>query len=743
MPLPANIDSIIPLEMVVYNQWVLWKYEEVDGRMTKVPYQTNGKKAASTRPETWTTLCDVLQVADNFDGIGFVFTEDSGIVGLDFDHVKKGAIWDLEALYEIRSLNSYSELSPSGEGAHVYVFAKSPGNIRKKGNREMYSSGRYFTVTGDKIPNTPDSINENQEAVNTLYKKWFTEDNKENTRIKHPESDNPDEDIISFCKKSKNAQKFEKLYAGNVEGYPSQSEADLALCSIIAFYTQDKEQIQRIFSGSGLYRPEKWGRRQDYVETTIKKALSGLTDVYTGEKKKDRSVRQKIEVPFDVVGNRIMQKFHIMTLDDTKEIYLYENGVYKAEGVETKINKEIREEYTRVYIDEWNEKIGTDLPEHLPVGNGVYVNEVMNYIKIYTAKNRVDIDQGQENLINLKNGIFNFETFELEPHDPKKYMIRQIPVSYNLEAKCPQISKFLSSVVHEEDIKVLIEFAGYALLPTTRMQKALMLYGNGGNGKSIFLRFLIAFVGEANTSNESLQRLETDKFAVSNLYGKLLNVFPDLSDQALGHNDTFKALVGGDRMRAEKKYKDAFKFYNTARLVFSANKIPPAKDDTRAYYRRWILVEFPNVFEGSNEDKDLIRKLTTEEELSGFLNLAIEGVFEAVYINEKFSYSRSIDDVERLYKKNSSPVEAFAEQCLIPSDSNIEKMTVYNAFKIWAKDNNVKEIRYNIFCRTMKALGYTDARPWGDKHESRENVWEGIGIDMGQVKKTQPVPKNR
>lgn len=734
-----NADNI-PFLMYCYKQWVRWKHEEVDGRLTKVPYQVNGKKADVTNLTNWGAFEEVYKVADNFSGIGFVFTEESKIMGLDFDHIKKGDEWDPEALQEIQSLNSYAEISPGGDGIHVYVIGKVPGNRNRTKNREMYDKGRFFTVTGNQLPGTPNTVNEAQPAVNALYDKWFTKEKKENQPITQPENNKSDEDIINICKKAKNSEKFERLYAGNIEGFPSQSEADLSLCSMIAFYTQDKEQIDRIFSESALYRPEKWGNRQDYKAATIEKALSGLTNVYTGEKETDRPVRQGVEVPFDVVGNRIMQKFNLMTLDDTKELYLYENGVYKTEGTETKINKEIREEYTQVFVEEWNEKIGTDLPEHLPVANSSYIREVKDYIKDYTAKRRSEITKGQEHLINLKNGIFNTHTWELEPHDPSKYMIRQIPVIYNPKAKCPQILEFLSNVVSEENARVLVEFAGYALIPDTKMQKALLLYGSSFNGKSKFIELLTAFIGEENTSNEKLHTLETDRFSVSNLHGKLLNIYPDISDECIYHNDTFKTLVGGDRMRGEKKYSQAFSFKNTARLIFSANKIPAVKDDTRAFFRRWILINFPNVFEGDKEDKNLLSKLTTEEELSGFLNLALEGL-KRVLTNEKFSYSSSVEEVERLYKINSSPVEAFADRCLVASHNNTGKAKIWEAFTEWAKNNGVKALPFNKFCGAMKKIGYTDKRNWKDGHESRESFWENVSIKEGQVDEEEPVPQ--
>src|SRR5665647_103617 len=291
--LSVNMD-LIPDEMKALKNWLLWKYEDradLKGNVkkTKVPYQVNGKKAESTNPDTWASFENVLNTferfPDNFNGIGFVFSEDSGIMGLDFDHIKDSETgeWNTEAIEEITSLNSYAEMSPSGTGAHVICIAEIPGKRRRAGPREMYENGRYFTVTGDQIEGTAKNVNKSQEAVNGLYNKWFPSLNTpEGKKKKSPALS--DEEVIALCRNAKNADKFNSLYAGNIKGFPSQSEADLSLCSIIAFYTQDEKQLNKLFCGSGLYR-DKWDR-EDYGVKTLEKAVSGLTEVYDPEKGK-------------------------------------------------------------------------------------------------------------------------------------------------------------------------------------------------------------------------------------------------------------------------------------------------------------------------------------------------------------------------------------------------------------------------------------------------------------------------
>lgn len=324
MSLPVNVDSI-PEETKALKNWVLWKYEDRKNskgeiKKTKVPYQVNGKKAESTNSNTWGSFENIIKTLkgfpDKYSGAGFVFSQDSGIMGIDFDHIKdpETGEWDPGALKEILSLNSYTEISPSGTGAHVIVKGVVPfileemkdGKTGKKNQdtgREMYHSGRFFTITGDLMEGASKTINPAQGAINALYYKWFNErDKKKNTGKKLPAEKKiklSNSEIIEIASRAKNSVTFKSLYSGSISGYGSQSEADLALCSLLAFYTQDESQLDELFRGSELYR-DKW-ERDDYRNDTINKALQGVTETYNPDKKRKlgKGKPEKILVHWD------------------------------------------------------------------------------------------------------------------------------------------------------------------------------------------------------------------------------------------------------------------------------------------------------------------------------------------------------------------------------------------------------------------------------------------------------------
>ncbi len=268
-------------------------------------------------------------------------------------------------------------------------------------------------------------------------------------------------------------------------------------------------------------------------------------------------------------------------------------------------------------------------------------------------------------------------------------------------------------------------------------QKAFMLHGVGSNGKSVFLALLEALVGRENTAAESLQKLEFDKYRPAKLYGKLVNICGDIPDVKMQKSENFKKLTSGfDLIDGENKYQDPFTFKNTAKLIFSANAIPEGKRD-KAYYRRWILIRFPNNFEGENADKSLITKLLTQEELSGFLNLALDGL-KRVRENEKFSNEKSIEATQKEYEFNSDPVAAFMEECTQISDDDCDSIILYLKYVDWCNSYGKQQYMKNIgFSRKLVSMGYTSHRENVPNSTKKITIWDNLKIKTDRIEQDQ------
>jgi hypothetical protein len=296
----------IPTELKALDQWVCWKYVERDGKPTKLPVNPRtGGPASSTDPFTWASFDKAVEVYEGGlgDGIGFVVTGGDPFVGIDLDKCRDPETGEVEpwALEIVDSQCSYSEVTVSGLGLRVWDKAELPPSGRKKGNIEMYDRARFFTITGKHLEGTPQTIEDRHVQLSKLHSDVFgnREKNKPGNQVAigtYPLSDN---EVIERANRATNGEKFEQLWNGIwEEQYPSQSEAELALCNFLLFHTKgDTGRTDALFRQSGLMR-QKWDEpRGDrtYGQMTIEKALDGGSGAISSPGKAVQEARGHVE----------------------------------------------------------------------------------------------------------------------------------------------------------------------------------------------------------------------------------------------------------------------------------------------------------------------------------------------------------------------------------------------------------------------------------------------------------------
>lgn len=387
----------------------------------------------------------------------------------------------------------------------------------------------------------------------------------------------------------------------------------------------------------------------------------------------------------------ILHRLSIRTLQDTGEILYYREGVYVAGGKEK-------------ILAELQVLGGYDINNHIR-------NEVIETIKSMTYTPREEFDKNP-NILNLKNGLLNIQTGEFREHDPTYLSLTQIPRIYNPKAKCPEIIKFLLSTIEPEYMATVSKMLGYLLLRSARYQKAFMLCGEGSNGKSVFLGLVEAFLGKENVSSVSLHELTSDRYASAELYGKMANIFADLRADKITDAGTFKVVVSGDRIRAQRKHQQPFTFEPYAKLIFSANQIPETSDKSYAYFRRWVIIPFFRTFEGESGDETIREKITTEEELSGLLNLALRGLKK---LRDEHGFKdEDVEEIRRQYELGASRIKTFIEEeCILePKNENlwIESDKLREAFKAYCQKEGTSFINERKLGEELKALGIVRRR---------------------------------
>lgn len=371
------------------------------------------------------------------------------------------------------------------------------------------------------------------------------------------------------------------------------------------------------------------------------------------------------------------------------------------------------------------------------------LNEVIKQIRNTTRNRTVELGGCKDKII-IKNGTLDIKTGEfVDVFYPDEYHITALPVTYDSEATCSDFKKFLDDVLgSKDDILAIEEFLGYMLYKSNVYEIVVLLNGSGSNGKTVLLDVIKRFLGQENITGVTPQRLEKSNFAAAQLHGKLANICADIPSQALRHTGLLKMITSTDLIYAEHKNRDPFDFENYAKLIFSCNTVPESYDDSDAFYRRWKIIDLPNTFTPDSEGyvpKDvLMEKLVNEAELSGILNLALEGL-QRLRENHQLTGTSALKVRKADYLLRSDPAHFFFVTYLC-QDSHappIEKGVLFDIYVNWCHAKGKTPISDQWFAKKLKRLVpyAAEQRP---RAGDRKRNWIGIRLDWEAIDKECP-----
>jgi putative DNA primase/helicase len=333
--------------------------------------------------------------------------------------------------------------------------------------------------------------------------------------------------------------------------------------------------------------------------------------------------------------------------------------------------------------------------------------------------------------IAVLNGLLDVESRTLEEHTPAHLSAVQLPIEFDPAATCPAWEGFVQKVFPADALALAWELLAWLMIPFTGIQKAVLLMGEGGTGKSTFLSAVKAFLGRSNVSAMPLHRLESDRFAVGGLVGKLANICADLPSRDLAGTSVFKAITGGDELTAEHKFKDSFSLLPFARLIFSANRPPKSPDATEAFFERWIVVPFDRKFRGQKGEiprHKLDAQLADPRELSGALNRALEalpGVLE-----RGITVAPSMRAAHAAFRETTDPIQVWLGLNTVVSPAlMVGKKTLKEAYNRHALARGLSTESDTSFALAVRAWkpDLLDAqRPWQGRQQV--HCWLGIGL---------------
>lgn len=312
-----------------------------------------------------------------------------------------------------------------------------------------------------------------------------------------------------------------------------------------------------------------------------------------------------------------------------------------------------------LYIDDRNE-IARHMIEQIPNLTMRQQNEAYENLRLKTTCYNENIDPL---IVNVQNGIYDLTTSEHLEHSPYKFSINQFNCKYDPTAYDVHVDNFLNGITeNNKNLKnLLIEMLGYILIQDCRFQKAFILLGQGANGKSVFLEMIMNWAGHKNCSSLALEDLSKE-FVVAELVNKVVNIGDDSGGDLLKNTAIFKKIVTGDSITVQRKFGQPFPFSNKAKMIFSANNLPPSTDKSDGFFRRIVVVPFNAVFNEKTPgyDPNIIDKLTTPNASSYLLNLAIAGA-KSLLKNNHITLINEVIEATKSYETDNNNVIQWVE----------------------------------------------------------------------------------
>lgn len=313
-------------------------------------------------------------------------------------------------------------------------------------------------------------------------------------------------------------------------------------------------------------------------------------------------------------------------------------------------------------------------------------------------------------LINLMNGTFEITSkgTKLRPFAASDFLTYQLPFDYNPEAKAPIFEDYLNTVLPDKDRqKILAEYIGFLFIKngsnSLKEEKALILYGSGANGKSVFFEIINALLGEENTSTYSLQSLTEEKgYHRAKLANKLVNYASEINGKL--ETSLFKQLVSGEPVEARLPYGQPFILKQYARLIFNSNELPKEVEQTNAYFRRFLIIPFDVTIPEENQDKNLHSKII-ENELSGVFNWVLEGLHRLLR-QGKFTHCEAVIKAVEQYKLQSDSVRLFLDEVGYKKDLETYKplKELYAEYRNFCIDGGFRPVNKMNFSKRLEGL---------------------------------------
>ena len=711
----------LPAELIERGAFCLWRYEEREGKMTKIPYQVNGLRADPSNRASFIDYSTIISHIAEYNGIGIGLFGD--ICAIDIDHCVTGGKMSDMAQDIISSMDTYTEYSPSGTGirilfrATICAFDKDRYYINNRSiGLEVYVAGctnRFVTVTGNGIRGT--DLEERSDALAVVLEKYMKRPEKKKVHMTAPGNYLSDKSVLERASSSKQGEKFKALWNGSIPDGKSQSEADAALCAMLAFWCHgDTDQIDRLFRQSGLYR-DKWDR-DDYRTATIAKAVE-ICPVFYRPMQKSKVERftdlqhtvcalnpaENDRYPWSDLGNGrlfadlfkdvarfVPERKQWYAFDGTR--WIPDTGSLKAmELCKTLANTIMR--YALDINDEHKRKSYIDFSRKWQ-SRKTRITILNDAQSVYP----ISMQEFDSNplLLNCANGTLDLRTNEFREHSAEDRLTKITPVEYVPGAASERFSLFITEIMSGdmEKARYLQKALGYSVSGDTRYECMFFLFGETTrNGKGTLMESILRVMGDygrAVRPETIALKLRVNSQNPSEDIARLAGIrLANISEPSRGlllNAAQVKAMTGNDTLNARFLHENSFDFKPQFKLYINTNYLPVITDTTLFTSGRVLIIPFDRHFEEYEQDKGLKAEFGKPEVQSAILNWMLEGY--RLLQTEGFTPPQSVIDATNAYYHDSDKIAQFAEDCLVAdADAETKTAEIYEVYRTWCEGN--------------------------------------------------------
>lgn len=754
----------VPNELKKLSQWGyyhrIWNDEK--GKYNKIPKNPyNGGDGKTNDQSTWSdfdTAMQALKTYPDADGLAFYFA--NGYVGLDIDHIaedlnnaKSGDTNPNNLVNKARELThgSYMETSMSGEGIHVIFKGEILGKRRRKGNYEMYQSGRFFALTGNSLMAEPEIKSLNSHDMQILYEHYFHDGKAAGPTQKQVEpvaaNNLSDDEIIERAENASNGERFKSFMDGGWESsYSSHSEADMAFANDLAFWCgRDFNQMDRIFRQSALYRKkydEKRGK-STYGIDLLNKAINETTSVF--------NPHQPLNLNYDMSflqnngdaddkkqPTNMADLFHNLKSlgENWREEHIEEKN-QKDGTVRTIIHRVpprtaanfLKEQATFAIIGENSRDLDKAPLTYYDLDKGIYIksdraierminavdneisrrgrNEIIGWLTLESKQAR---PEKNPYLVPVGNGVVNTKNNKLLPFSPSFIFTGKVATNYNPDAAEPSFngwtfSHWVDEIADGNREKTTLIWQMIASVVQNRRTSnvffGLVDGGDGRTGKSTFEQLLINLVGEDNSAALMMDQFSND-FLLAQAYGATLIIGDDNEPKGYIENSSnLKSVVTNESVLVNPKGLTPFtaRFYCT--IIQSMNGVPRFKDTSGGLYRRFRMIKFNHKYDETKENRRIKHEyIYNPRLLEWILKTALTVNIDTIINTEE---NKSIVHEVRL---DNDPVLSFYEN-YVPQlkSTRIPVKFLFNYFmSAMDAENNHQQMKQNTFTKQIRPL---------------------------------------